>query len=101
VPPWQPYKNTITTVIIEDGVTSIGDNAFLGCSSLSSIVRVHLHSDAEGYNAFAVVPLRPQANICIVFSVFFFKKKINKSLYIHDFYRFILHIFFVIILRYK
>ena len=29
--------NNILVVVIEDGVTSIGDNAFCGCSSLTSV----------------------------------------------------------------
>ena len=35
--PWYSYKNDIKTVIIEDGVTSIGSHAFSGCSSLTSV----------------------------------------------------------------
>ena len=34
---WGSYKPSIKTVIIEDGVTSIGGNAFSDCSSLKSI----------------------------------------------------------------
>ena len=35
--PWNAYKDQITTVVIEDGVTTIGSNAFAGCSSLTSV----------------------------------------------------------------
>ncbi len=35
--PWYSYKSEITKAIIEDGVTSIGKNAFVGCKSLTSI----------------------------------------------------------------
>ena len=35
--PWDSAKETIQNVIIEDGVTSIGDCAFYGCSSLTTI----------------------------------------------------------------
>ena len=35
--PWFNYCNDIQTVIIESGVTSIGNQAFMGCKSLSSI----------------------------------------------------------------
>jgi hypothetical protein len=35
--PWYKRGNNITTVNIQDGVTTIGDNAFAGCSSLTSI----------------------------------------------------------------
>ncbi|MCD7902842.1 MAG: leucine-rich repeat protein [Oscillospiraceae bacterium] len=36
--PWYAYKYSITTVVIENGVTNIGSNAFEGCSSLTSVV---------------------------------------------------------------
>jgi len=35
--PWYSYRNNITKVFIEDGVTSIGDYAFEDCSGLTSI----------------------------------------------------------------
>ncbi len=35
--PWTDYANGIKTVVIGSGVTSIGDNAFSGCSGLTSI----------------------------------------------------------------
>ena len=35
--PWYAYSSLIKTLVIEDGVTSIGDGAFHGCSSLTSI----------------------------------------------------------------
>ena len=35
--PWWSYHSYVKTVTIEDGVTSIGDNAFRSCSSLTSI----------------------------------------------------------------
>ena len=35
--PWSDYKKQIKTVIIGEGVTSIGDMAFNGCSSLKSV----------------------------------------------------------------
>ena len=35
--PWTNYANGIKTVVIGSGVTSIGDNAFSGCSGLTSI----------------------------------------------------------------
>ena len=35
--PWYSYKSSIKTVTIEDGVTSIGNDAFYYCSSLTSI----------------------------------------------------------------
>lgn len=35
--PWDAQKSGITSVVIEDGVTSIGDNAFEDCSALKSV----------------------------------------------------------------
>ena len=35
--PWKGYRTSITSVVIESGVTSIGDSAFEGCSGLTSI----------------------------------------------------------------
>ena len=35
--PWGEYYDTIKSVVIEAGVTSIGNWAFLGCSSLTSV----------------------------------------------------------------
>jgi uncharacterized protein YjdB len=37
VPPWSNYRSNITTVNIQDGVTSIGNNAFYGCTKLISV----------------------------------------------------------------
>ena len=36
-PPWKSYRADIKAVVIEDGVTSIGDDAFNECSSLTSV----------------------------------------------------------------
>ena len=35
--PWYPYQDIIKTVIIDNGITSIGDWAFYSCSSLKTI----------------------------------------------------------------
>jgi hypothetical protein len=35
--PWQEYQNFISNVIIEYGISSIGNNAFNGCSNLTSV----------------------------------------------------------------
>ncbi len=37
VPSWNQYKSVITTIIIDYGVTSIGERAFSGCNVLTSI----------------------------------------------------------------
>lgn len=36
--PWDTYKNSIITIVVEEGVTSIGGAAFGHCSSLTNIV---------------------------------------------------------------
>lgn len=35
--PWKEYKNSIKTVIIGDGVTTIGENSFIDCNSLADV----------------------------------------------------------------
>jgi len=35
--PWISYRDSISTIVIGDSVTSIGDNAFAGCSNLDSV----------------------------------------------------------------
>ena len=35
--PWKDYRSSITSVVIENGVTSIGDFAFQGCSNLAIV----------------------------------------------------------------
>ena len=35
--PWKPYREEIQTVIIKDGVTSIGNRAFQNCSALTQV----------------------------------------------------------------
>ena len=35
--PWYSYRNDLNTIIIENGVTSIGYNAFSGCTGLTSV----------------------------------------------------------------
>ena len=35
--PWNEYRDAFDTAVIEEGVTSIGDNAFTGCAGLTSV----------------------------------------------------------------
>lgn len=51
-PTWEPYKDNINTVIIEEGVTSIAKYAFFNYSALSS-VQLPSTLNRIGVNAFA------------------------------------------------
>lgn len=51
VSPWNKYKNEMETVIIEDGVTSIGSWAFYECTSLS-FVSIPSSVISIGYSTF-------------------------------------------------
>ena len=35
--PWYPYRTQIVTVVLPDGITSVGNNAFRNCSALTQI----------------------------------------------------------------
>ena len=35
--PWQPYKYKITSVVIDEGITSIGNNSFNWCNNFTSV----------------------------------------------------------------
>jgi len=52
LPPWQPYKDLIKRVKIEEGVTSIGASAFQNCSMLAT-ASIPLTVSKAGYAAFA------------------------------------------------
>lgn len=52
IPPWNFYKNQITSITIREGITSIGDNAFKGCTSLETVI-IPKSVTKIGNNAFA------------------------------------------------
>ena len=50
--PWQSYINTETVLHFEEGITSIGANAFYGCSKLSGDLIIPCGVSTIGNNAF-------------------------------------------------
>ena len=42
--PWSDYSQDITSIVVQDGVTSIGDNAFINCNKVE---QVSLSNDVE------------------------------------------------------
>lgn len=49
--PWEDYVSSIKSVVIEEGVTSIGEGAFFGCTAITSITIPNSVSSVGG-NAF-------------------------------------------------
>ncbi len=47
--PWYDYREEITSIIVESGVTSISDYAFAGCTN-AVIVKIHPDTDNSGEN---------------------------------------------------
>ncbi|MDR2120662.1 MAG: leucine-rich repeat protein, partial [Tannerella sp.] len=64
--PWWAYKNSITSVIIEDGVTTIGSTAFEGCISLTS---VNIGSSVTTIGEYAFEDCSGLASVNIPYSV--------------------------------
>lgn len=50
-PPWNEFKTDIRTVIVEEGVTHIGDRAFFSCTSLTSI---NMQNTVQSIGTFAL-----------------------------------------------
>ncbi|MDR0207075.1 MAG: leucine-rich repeat domain-containing protein, partial [Bacteroidales bacterium] len=42
--PWYPYRTSIITVVLSNGITSIGNNAFYNCTNISSVNLADLSS---------------------------------------------------------
>ena len=56
-PPWKSYMGSITTVAVDEGVTSIADGAFYGCTSLFEVINLSeinivKGSEENGYIAY-------------------------------------------------
>ena len=78
--PWENYKSDITTVVIGDGVTSISDGAFEGCTSLTT-VSIPASVTSVGSNAFASTPwLKGQPNGVVYVGKVAYKWKGNAAI---------------------
>ena len=53
--PWYPYRASITSLLIEDGVTSIGSRSFQQCTSLSEVT-IPPSVSIIGFDAFSGTP---------------------------------------------
>ena len=53
ITPWDSYKDSITSLVIESGVTSIGDFAFYGCSGLTGQLTIPASVTSIGSYAFS------------------------------------------------
>ncbi len=50
--PWYPYLSEILYIVIESGITGIGDNAFYGCTNVQSITCYAVEPPTCGTDAF-------------------------------------------------
>ena len=64
--PWKGYIETITTVVIESGVTNIGNHAFNGCTNLTSVT---IPSSVTNIGAYAFQNCKSLQSVTIPSSV--------------------------------
>ena len=50
--PWENYKNNITTLVLDEGITSIGDYAFFDCNKITGNLTIPDSVTSIGYRAF-------------------------------------------------
>lgn len=60
--PWKKYRNEITSVVIDKGITVVGSCAFLECKNLSSVWMANTIQELHGWAFFGCENLE---NVCI------------------------------------
>ena len=61
--PWAFISDKITRVVIGEGVTAIGNNAFYGCTAVNDVFAKGTNTPTIGSNAFANCSALTTANI--------------------------------------